>query len=151
MLLCEVMGELRINDEHWPLSEVTFPREFDDAEFDRYLSYLTQNLTRTQLAGTKNALLFDASAAPAMSAQGRRRMAEWIEEHRDRTGQYCAGYAFVITSGFVRGLLNAILWLAPTPAPHTVVATREQGLVWLRNRLREEGVHLPTEVNQLAP
>ena len=58
-----------------------------------------------------------------------------MKANHDKSAAYCAGYAFVIDSAVVRGILTAILWLAPMPAPHVVVSTVEEGERWLREKL----------------
>lgn len=43
--------------------------------------------------------------------------------------------AFVLASPLVRGLLTAILWISPMPAPHEIVATVAEAEAWLNERL----------------
>ena len=136
------MAAIEPDEHHWPLVTLKFPSHFSDEEFDDYLTGLSVNLQRTIAQGTRTGLLFDTSDAPSVDARTRRKMADWIDGHREQSAEYCAGYAFVIRSGIVRGILTAILWLAPMPAPHVVVATREEGFEWLRKQLAQHGIEV---------
>ena len=130
--------QVHIDDSKWPLVRMHFPTdEWPDDEFERYLKYLEDNLNRAERAGVKTALLFNASGSPNADAQRRKWQADWMKKHNEQSARMTAGYAFVIDSTVVRGLLTAILWLAPMPAPHTVVRTEEEAESWLRARLAE--------------
>lgn len=128
---------VRIDDSRHPLVVVQFVGASTDAEFDAYLEQMHQIvLARKQ----KNVTIFDATRSTDTNAQQRRKQADWLKAHAGLLRTYSLGSAFVITSPLVRGVLTAILWLQPMPAPHTVVGTYAEGERWAIEKLREAGL-----------
>jgi hypothetical protein len=130
------MAGIVVDESRFPLVRVTFDGPVADYAFDQYLETLSRVLARR----AKNAIVFDARRAAAPSAKERAKQAAWLRSHRDLIERYSCGSAFVIASALVRGGLTAILWLAPIPGAHTVVATPGQAEAWALERLRAAGV-----------
>lgn len=126
---------IHVDDAAWPLVVVSFRGAITDAQFAAYLQALEHNLERSERGQTKIAVLFDAAHGGASSAAQRKAQSDWIALHYQRSAVWCVGYAFAIPSTIVRGMLQAILWFSPMPAPHTVVGTRSEGEAWLRAKL----------------
>lgn len=134
------MRTVSVDDSGWPLVIVTYSGVPRDDEFDDYLKRLSINLERAQRERIKIAMVFDATESAGPNAKHRARQAEWMKEHEALSKLHSAGYAFIIPSSFLRGVLTAILWLAPMPAPHVIVASLAEGERWCRQRLSQGDV-----------
>ncbi len=136
------MDSIRIDESRFPLIVVTFVGSQDEADFSAYLEWMTALAKRRVKAVT----VFDATKAGPTSATQRARQGAWIKTNRALIQQFSCGSAFVVSSAIVRGALTAILWIAPVPGPHTIVATFEEAERWALERLRAEGVRGPPAV-----
>ncbi|HEX3771641.1 MAG TPA: hypothetical protein VHV30_12275 [Polyangiaceae bacterium] len=130
------MASIVVDDSRFPLVRVTFDGAVADHVFDAYLHALSRVLSRR----AKNVIVFDALRAPPPTAKERAKQAAWLKQHRDVIERFSCGSAFVIKSAIVRGGLTAILWIAPIPGAHTVVATVAEAEAWALARLRDAGV-----------
>jgi hypothetical protein len=133
------MTAIRIDESRSPLIIVTFPVSTNDAEFDDYLERMQRRLALRK----KSVVIMDARVVTQSHATQRAKQAEWLKTNRELLRLYSCGTAFVIRSAIVRGGLTAILWVAPIPSPHTVVATIEEAEQWALARLRADGVAFP--------
>lgn len=125
--------------------------ELDEREFDAYLRFLDFNVARTAAARTKIALLFDGREVGRVSPSIRRKQADWIKENMDMSRQNCAGFAYVLDSSMVRGMLTAILWLVTMPADYTITATVAEGETWLKQQLATFGVRVDGAMLSIPP
>jgi hypothetical protein len=137
------MAGIAVDDSKYPLVRVTFDGAVAEHAFDEYLRSLSRVLSRR----ARNVVIFDAIRAAAPSARERAKQAAWLKQHREVIERFSCGSAFVIRSALIRSALTAILWLAPIPGAHTVVATVAEAEAWALERLREAGV----PVGPLAP
>ena len=83
------------------------------------------------------AWVLDATDSRNVSAKSRRIVADHLRRNRLVMMTYVAGIAVVIPNALMRGVFTAITWLVPLEFPHQVVQTREQGVVWAEQALRE--------------
>ena len=74
-------------------------------------------------------LIIDARGSERMSAVHRKLIIDRMEKNRNHA-KYCAGAAFVFESSFMRGILNAILWVASPAYPVRTFAAPEPALSW---------------------
>ncbi len=131
---------ITIDERRRPIVLVTFVGAPTDAEFDRYLEDMTEQiLARRQQTVT----ILEATRSDSTSAAQRKKQADWLAKHRDDLRRYSLGTAFVIKSAMVRGVLTAIFWLQPMDRPHTIVATLEEAEGWAAVKLREAGLAGP--------
>jgi len=131
------MSSIRIDQSRWPLVVVTHAGRPTDEEFDAYLVRLKDNLDRAVRERKKTVLIFDATHAVGTDAKQRQRQAAWMKEHAEPSRLHSAGYAFVIPSTMIRGVLTAILWLSPMPAPYVIVSTIAEAEAWCKQKLIE--------------
>ncbi len=124
-------GSISLDFGTLPIFEISYVGTVDDATFQRYLDDLVSVLSMRQ----PYVLLADATGSGAPTAKQRRMQADLIREHEAGFARYCSGAAFVIESALIRGALTAILWAQKLPYDHTVVRTRQEGLVWLKAKL----------------
>jgi hypothetical protein len=121
-----------IDERAWPLVVFRFRGRTTMEELERYLQRQEAMLARQQ----PMASLVLAEEAKLWETPVMRRQAEWIKARKDELRRLSLGAALVIPSPVIRGMLKAILWIQPMPQPHTVVATPEEGLRWLREQVR---------------
>lgn len=91
------------------------------ASHERWLEVLE----RADATGGRFVLLADGTASGGMTAAQRRISAEFTAQHASLIARVCAAQAVVIVSAIQRGVLSAIVWLAPPPAPLRAFATRD--------------------------
>jgi hypothetical protein len=128
------MGIL-FDESAFPLVAVSFDGTSTDAEIDALIGLFDRCTARSLRTRRRVAFVFDARKAHVVTAAQRRRVGEWMMQNDASSRATCAGFAFVIPSAIVRGALTAILWIAPMPAPHRVVADIGEGLAFAREQL----------------
>lgn len=109
---------IHLDDSKFPLIVVTFSGSTSDADFETYLT----DLTRVSMRDGPKAFLFDARAATSTPPSQRKRMAHWMMHDMTKARGGFACVAFVFSSAVVRGVLTAILWLAPMRLKHGIFA-----------------------------
>ena len=123
---------IEVDERAWPLVVFKFRGRTTMEELEGYLArqdaMLARQQTMVSLVLAEEAKLWDT---PVM-----RRQADWIKAHKDELRRLSLGAALVIPSPVIRGMLKAIMWIQPMPQPHTIVATPEDGLRWLREQVR---------------
>ena len=128
-----------MDESRWPLAQVTFRGAPDDGAFEAYFAWNSRILERCE----RYACVVDAREVKQISAMQRRRQAEWMKRNHDALKEFSVGVAFVIDSPLVRGILTAILWLAPLPQPHFIASTGGEAERWALDRLRLVGLEAP--------
>jgi hypothetical protein len=135
----ELENEIRVVDR-FPLIVVEFRGFPDDAQFAGYLEALDAITARQRRQGglesQRIALLYDTteSTRPVTASQ-RRMQANYMKRARseaDPALEQRLGVCVVITNGLVRGVLTAVLWLAPMRERLRVCATRDEAELWCR-------------------
>lgn len=104
-----------------------------DRNFEGYLNEVRD---RYRDAGTIG-VLFDASRASLPHYRHIKMQADWLKTHWELMKTQCAGTAYVIPNGMVRGILNMIFTLQNQPVQYEVVSKKADAEVWLRERLGE--------------
>lgn len=120
-----------LDESSWPIVVFRFHGEPTDEEFEAYLKAMEGLYARNE----RFTMVFDARGTVNLKAKHRRRQADWLKQHAARIRRLNPGSAFIIDSPFVRGLLTAILWLQPLPAPHKVFSSMDEAVAWCRDRL----------------
>lgn len=104
-----------------------------DENFENYLREVTD---RYRDAGTI-AVLFDAASASLPHYRHVMMQADWLESHLEMMKSQCAGTAYVIPNGMVRGVLNMIFTLQRQPVPYEVFSNTAAAEEWLLEKLSE--------------
>lgn len=89
------------------------------------------------------AFVFDVSKGVVPPAAQRRTMGEWLRRHSPTIGRHCVAAAYVLPNPGLRGMLTAILWIAPHPIPHRVCKTAAEGRAWARSQLQRQSAPPP--------
>jgi hypothetical protein len=76
------------------------------------------------------------------------RVARWFKESHQAMKDYCVGVGHVSSSGGFRFALSAIFLIKPLACPHSVDATFDEALVFVRKQAARRGLTLPAEVRR---
>lgn len=82
-------------------------------------------------------VLYDVPSPLGISALARSSIARLLNERRRILRATTAAYALATPSAFVRGMLQAVFWVAPPPYPQAMFAEREPALAFLGSHLSE--------------
>ena len=114
------------------LVTVRFSGGVTDDELQTMLDTLERLVVDPSL---RPAFVFDVSQGVVPPARQRQLMGEWLRRHSDAIGRHCVAAAYVLPNAGLRGMLTAILWVAPHPIPHLVCKTVAEGRTWARVEL----------------
>jgi hypothetical protein len=106
-----------------------------DQTFDRQLVELASAIDRRD--GTiPVGVLYDSPHAD-MNASRRKRIGDLLTSRAEKVKETTAAYALATPSALVRGLINAVFWLAPPGYPYAIVSDVSKGLEFLAGHLPE--------------
>jgi len=114
-----------------------------DQELAESLQTITGLLEDDRRLQRKSVMIVDMRKAGPLSAPQRRTSSEWMKQNLDLYKQCVLGGAFVIDSPIIRGVLTALLWLAPLDMPYEVVGTLDDAVRWAIKRFDAERVPVP--------
>ncbi len=86
-------------------------------------------------------VVYDVPLALGITALGRSDIAAMLNQRRDKLRQTTAAFALATPSAFVRGMLQAVFWIAPPPYPSTMVESVEDALHFVARHL--SGIDVP--------
>lgn len=130
--------EIHVDDLRFPLVTVSFYGAVSDKDFDNYLLTLDRLTLRALRDRKRVAFVMDTRRAATTPPSQRRKMGEWMKLNDEATRATCAGFAFVMDSAIQRGMLTAVLWIHPLPAPHFICALPGEAAAWCREQLGKE-------------
>ena len=119
----------------YPIITISFTKPMQDHDYVAHHAFMKEYLRRAEADGGKIAMIVDGATADTPSPAARKLMAEFLDENRLLIASRCAAAAIVITSGLQRGVLTAVLWLAPSPCPIRVFGTVGEAEEWARKSL----------------
>jgi hypothetical protein len=109
--------------------------------------WIKRQLSKARAEGSKLAVVLDVSGRRGRpTTEQQRAMATWLRTNHELLAQACAGWAMVITSPVLRGVLTAITWFSPFPCPMKVHATVDGGASWCIEMLVVQRVAVPIEL-----
>ena len=129
------------DDSLWPLLMVRVVGEPSNQRFEEYLDASASFLHR----GEPYVIVSDLLQVGMVSAELRRRQAEWTTQHDGLMRETLLGNAFVLDSPFFRLGLNIVLHLKSPSWPYVIVPRMEPAFAWAAGRLEEAGLHEPAE------
>jgi len=133
---------ISVDERRWPLVVIVWPAEpLADESVEEFLRISQCELERREPQFT----LHEIRGASGLDARQRRRIAQFVEEHRDEIARYVAASAIVNTSPVLRAMITAIHWLSPPPYREAVFATRTDAEAWLTSIARASRVTIPAE------
>lgn len=116
----------------YPFVRIRFGR-FGDMEFDGFLAEMEELIKRP----APRVLLVDTTYSSIPTQAQRRRLTQWFSLHRARLKGEVTGIAFVVPSAVMRGVLTAMFWIQPFPAPYLFVRNMAEGLDACRHWLSQ--------------
>lgn len=120
----------------WPLLILRITKEPSNREFEEYLDRAEAYLRR----GEPHVVIVEVLRGGMISAEQRRRQADWLSHHEKLLREMVLGNAFVLDSPVLQLGLNILFYLRTPSFPYVVVPRQESAFVWAANRL--EGVGL---------
>lgn len=109
--------------------------------------WIRRQLCEARAEGSKLAVVLDVSGRRGRpTTEQQRAMAAWLETNHELLEQACAGWAMVVTSPVLRGVLTAITWFSPFPCPMKVHSTVDGGAAWCIEMLVVQRVPVPIEL-----
>ncbi|PTL77280.1 hypothetical protein [Vitiosangium sp. GDMCC 1.1324] len=129
------------DDSLWPLLILRMTREPSNQELEEYLDRSASFLRR----GERHVVIADLLQGGMITAEQRRRQADWMLQHDRLLRETVLGNAFVMTSPILRLGLNILFYIRMPPCPYVVVSRLEPALVWAADRLEGAGLHEASE------
>jgi hypothetical protein len=112
---------------------ITYRGEFSDDELEGAFERMTSELQKARTEGRRVAMISIGTADSGMTPKQRRRSADWLKERTELLRIACIGQAIVLPGTLQRGVLTAILWMAPYPVPLRVCATEAEAVSYVRS------------------
>jgi hypothetical protein len=103
-----------------------------DLNFGNYLQSVRESYRGVDTIG----VLFDASSASLPHHRHIKMQADWLKTHWDMMKSQCAGTAYVIPNGMVRGILNMIFALQEQPVAYEIFSGTSEAEKWLKKQLK---------------
>jgi hypothetical protein len=118
--------------KHVPIYEWAFPPRATDEELTEF--------TQAREAWAKRAhypvaWVVELSHLTKANATQRRMFADHLKRFEEHDVRWNAGSALIVPSGWLRGLVTAVFWLAPPKFPHQTFAKRSDALEWAQLQL----------------
>ncbi len=133
-----MVSQILVDDGRFPLVTISFEGTVNDKDFENYLIALTRLTMRSLRDKRRVAFVMDTRRSMVTPPSQRRMMGEWMKVNDEATRATCAGFAFVMDSAIQRGLLTAVLWIHPLPAPHHICSLPGEAASWCREQLGKE-------------
>jgi hypothetical protein len=127
------------HDRYFPFIVHVFAGTTTKRQLDTWLGQLDALLDR----GGKTLTVVVAHDLKMWDPAMLRQASEWMRTRKERIASHGLAFAFVLPSPVIRGMLKAILWMSPLPAPHHDTSTVADALTWLRPLAQSNRVPLP--------
>jgi hypothetical protein len=114
-----------------PLLVCRFPSEWTDQEFENGMVELLDILAKAERVG----LVSDTTGSGKPTAKQRRFTADSIARNEELFRTRVAGWAVVVDSPVVRGIVTAITWIHSPPFPLIMLPTVREAEEWVRTQL----------------
>jgi hypothetical protein len=128
---------ITVDDSHWPLVVATFVGEPTLQQQDEYLQRSLGYLRR----GEKFLTILDAREVRMMTAEHRRRVAEFQLQHEALLRSQVVGCVSVINSPVMQLASSLLHFFRPPPYPNVTTRTLPEAVMWVAVRLEGLGLH----------
>lgn len=123
----------------YPVLTITFTKPMLDPDYIAHHAFMKKHLQQAEAEGSKIAMVVDGATVDTPSPAARKFMAEFLDENRLLIATRCAAAGVVLSNGIQRGVLTAVLWLAPSPCPIKAFGTVDEADAWVRSVLGVAG------------
>jgi hypothetical protein len=138
-------SSITVDDSHWPLLVMTFVGEPTLQQQAEHLARLSAYLHRDE----QFVSILDTRKERMMTAEHRRRLAEFLRAHDALLRTQVLGCASVITSPVMQLASSIILHLKPLPFPYFTTRSLSEAAMWAAVRLEGTGLlHLAERVRR---
>jgi hypothetical protein len=117
---------------HVPIYEWAFPAEPTDEELAAFIRAREEWADKARYPV---AWVVELSNLTKTTATQRKMFAEHLKRFEHHDVRWNGGSALVVPSGWLRGLVTAVFWLAPPKFPHQAFAKRSDALEWAQLQL----------------
>jgi hypothetical protein len=136
-------SSITLDDSHWPLLVMTFVGEPSLHQQAEHLARLSTYLRRDE----QFISILDTRQERMMTAEHRRRLAEFLREHDALLRTQVLGCASIITSPVMQLAASIVLHLKPLPFPYVATRSLSEAAMWAAVRLEGTGLlHLAERV-----
>ncbi|MEZ4288547.1 MAG: hypothetical protein R3A47_10485 [Polyangiales bacterium] len=125
----------KFNTERWPLVIIPSPGDTPVEKIDQESFY--READRLLVGQRPAVVLHDLSQVGSMDAARRRKFVTYAEANRERVTSMVKGYAVLIDSPVIRGIVTAVLWFLNPPCPMKIFTSRAKAIEWLKERYPE--------------
>ncbi len=119
----------QFDETRWPLVVIPSPGGRDAESIDQDSFY--EEFHRFSERDERAFFIHDLRGVQRMDATRRRRFVEWAKLHSPTARKLIIGYAVLINSKLMAGVVTAVLWLMRPPAPMKVFSNRAEAEAWL--------------------
>jgi hypothetical protein len=119
----------RFDETRWPLIVIPSPGGRDPESIDQDSFY--DEFHRFREKGRRAFFIHDLRDVQRMDARRRRRFVEWAKLHSPTARDLIIGYAVLIDSKLMAGVVTAVLWLFRPPCPMKVFSNPADAEAWL--------------------
>jgi hypothetical protein len=138
-------ASITIDDSHWPLLVMTFVGEPTLQQQEAHLARVSTYLRRDE----QFVSILDTRRERMMTAEHRRRLAEFLKEHDALLRTQVLGCASVITSPIMQLAASIVLHLKPLPFPYFTTRSLPEAGLWAATRLEGTGLlHLAERIRR---
>lgn len=130
-----------MDDAHFPLVSTEYPSAMTLGALEPYFADYERVLARARPFVS----LVDMRPCLEMpDAIVRKHIADWGVRIAAERAKYVLGVAFVVTRPLMRAALTAVHFVAPPRQPTVVVATTDDGIAYLYEKLDAHGIARPS-------
>jgi hypothetical protein len=119
----------RFDESRWPLVVIPSPGGRDPESIDQDTFY--EEFHRFRESGKRAFFVHDLRHVQRMDASRRRRFVEWAKLHSPTARELIIGYAVLIDSKIMAGVVTAVLWFMRPPCPMKVFSNPAEAEAWL--------------------
>jgi hypothetical protein len=119
----------RFDETRWPLVVIPSPGGRDPESIDQDSFY--EEFHRFRVKGKRALFVHDLRDVQRMDARRRRRFVEWAKLHSPTARELIIGYAVLIDSKIMAGVVTAVLWFMRPPCPMKVFSNPSDAEAWL--------------------
>lgn len=117
------------DEVRWPMVVIHSPGNVDPETVD-YDSFYDE-FSRLRHEDRPFCVLHDLRGVRSMGPDRRRRFVEYANTHMDSVRRLIAGYAVLLDSQIMRGVVTAVLWFVRPPCPMKVFTKERDAEEWL--------------------
>ena len=121
--------QYRFDETRWPLVIIHSPGDRGPESIDQDSFYA--EFDRFRAKGERGFFIHDLRGVQRMDAARRRRFVDYAKLHSATARKLIVGYAVIVNSKLMAGVVTAVLWLLRPPCPMKVLSNQPDAEAWL--------------------